>query len=43
MNTNLEPELKNIRCPALVIGCTHNEIRTTAITRRVADAIAGAR
>lgn len=43
MNTNLEPELKNIRCPTLVIGCRHNEIRTPVMSRRVADAIAGAR
>ena len=43
MNTNLEPELQNIRCPTLVIGCRHNEIRTTAMSRRVADAISGAR
>ncbi len=43
MNTNLVPELKDIRCPTLVIGCTHNEIRTLAMSKSVADAIAGAR
>lgn len=43
MKTNLEPELRNIRCPTLVIGCRYNHIRPAAMTRRVADAIAGAR
>ena len=43
MKTNLEPELKNVRCPALVIGTRHNEIRTPEMTRKVAAAIAGAR
>ena len=42
MKTNLVPELKNIRCPTLVIGCRHNTIRTPAMSRGVAEAIAGA-
>ncbi len=43
MKTNLVPELKNIRCPTLVIGCRHNTIRPPAMSRGVAEAIAGAR
>ncbi len=43
MKTNLEPELGKVLCPTLVIGTTHNEIRTPAMSRKVAEAIPGAR
>lgn len=43
MKTNLEPELGTLRCPTLVIGTRFNPIRTPEMSRRVAEAIPGAR
>lgn len=41
--TDLSPELHRIRCPALVMGCAGDSIRTPADTRKVAEAIPKAR
>ena len=40
---DLTPELKNIRCPTLVMGCVHDAIRPPALAKGVADAIPGSR
>ena len=41
--TDLSPELHRIRCPALVMGCAGDSIRTPADSRKVAEAIPNAR
>ena len=47
MSTNpefdLSPDLARIRAPTLVIGCTHDGIRTPGMVAKVATAISGAK
>jgi 3-oxoadipate enol-lactonase len=39
---DLSPELPTIRCPALVMGCTHDSLRPPAMTKEAAARIPGA-
>ncbi|MFM9968753.1 MAG: alpha/beta fold hydrolase [Burkholderiales bacterium] len=41
--TDLSAELKRVTCPALVMGCVHDSIRTPAFTRLVAESLPNAR
>jgi 3-oxoadipate enol-lactonase len=40
---HLTPLLGTLQCPTLVMGCTHDEIRPAAQSRRIAEQIPGAR
>jgi 3-oxoadipate enol-lactonase len=43
MDSDLMPELANIRCPTLVLGCVRDGIRPPSASRAVAEAIPRAR